>query len=94
MLYVRYSDVPGSLCCGNTILKTPRMLCKSVEGGKCRGWSCRPPIGMQLGMGAHLGRIYVGFTWIGLHAAGSVLGAAALCWDDHVALGCAHGLVL
>ena len=66
----------------------------SVGGGKCHGWSCRPPIGMQLSMGAHLGRIHVGFAWIGSRAAGSVLGAAALCWDDCVALGCAHALVL
>ena len=55
-------DVPGSPRCGNTIPKTPRTLCKSVGGGKFRRWSRRPPIGTQLGTGARLGLIHVGFV--------------------------------
>ena len=87
-------DVPGSPHCGNTIPKTPRTLCKSVGGGKCRRWSRRPPIGTQLGTGARLGRIRVGFARISPRATGSVSGAAALCRDDRFAAGRARGLAL
>ena len=71
--------MPGSLRCGNTNPITPRTLCKSVGGGKCRRWSRRPLIGTQLGMAACLGLIHMGFAQIGPCAMGSVSGAAALC---------------
>ena len=87
-------DVPGSPRYGNTIPKTPRTLCKSVGGGKCRRWLRRPPIGTQLGTGARLGLIHVGFARIGPRTAGSASGAAALCRKDRCTPGRARSLAL